>query len=250
MNPTRAPFVFLDIGGTLLVPGTSLEELVETVLFARRLVRSGDAVRAAVATAVAAHAAAAPDLADREDRERPAAGRRELYTRVFRELALDESADALAAAVWEMSFELAPPVLAPGAHAALELLRGAGARLGVISNWDDSIDDVLTRTGVRPYLEVVVASYRVGWSKPNRRIFDAALAAAGVEAAQAWHVGDDVYADARGALDAGLRTVLVDARPGARDGLPAGALHASRVDEAAHLLLAAHGQAPLAGHAG
>ena len=246
MTATPSPFVFFDVGGTLLVPGTALEELVETVLFARRLVRSGDAVRAAVAAAVAAHEASG---ADRADRERPSAGRREMYTRIFHELGLDEAAGPLAAAVWEMSFDLAPPVLAPGAHAALEMLKGAGARAGIISNWDDSLDGVLTRTGVRPYVEVVVSSYRVGWSKPNRRIFAAALAEAGVEAGQSWHVGDDAYADAQGALDAGLRAVLVDARPGAGDGLPPGALHAARVDEAVHRLLEAERQGRTADHA-
>ena len=176
MTARPAPFVFFDVGGTLLVPGTELEEMVETVLFAHRLVRAGDAVRAAVAAAVAAHEGAG---ADGGERDRPAAGRRELYARVFRELALEERADSLAGAVWEMSFDLAPPVLAPGASAALELLRGAGARMGVISNWDDSLDVVLARAGVRPYLEVVVTSMRAGWSKPNRRIFEAALAGPG-----------------------------------------------------------------------
>ena len=240
MTARPAPFVFFDVGGTLLVPGTELEEMVETVLFAHRLVRAGDAVRAAVAAAVAAHEGAG---ADGGERDRPAAGRRELYARVFRELALEERADSLAGAVWEMSFDLAPPVLAPGASAALELLRGAGARMGVISNWDDSLDGVLARAGVRPYLEVVVTSMRAGWSKPNRRIFEAALAEAGVDAGDAWHVGDDVHADTRGALGAGLRAVLVDGRPGAADGLPAGALRAARVDEAAHLILEAESRA-------
>jgi FMN phosphatase YigB (HAD superfamily) len=236
MTVTRCPFVFFDVGGTLLVPGTALEELVETVLFARRLVRSGDAVRAAVVAALAAHSASD---ADRGEPERPAAGRRELYARVFRELALEAQADALAGAVWEMSFDPAPPVLAPGAAAALEMLRAAGAGIGVISNWDDSLAGVLAGAGVAPYVDVAVSSFRVGWSKPNRRIFEAALAEAGVEAGRAWHVGDDVGADVQGALDAGLRAVLVDARPGGPDGLPPGALHARRVDEAAHLLLEA-----------
>jgi putative hydrolase of the HAD superfamily len=240
MTARPAPFVFFDVGGTLLVPGAELEEMVETVLFAHRRVRAGDAVRAAVAAAVAAHAGAG---AGGGDRGRPAAGRRELYAGVFRELALEDDTDALAGAVWEMSFDLAPPVLAPGARAALELLRGAGARMGVISNWDDSIDGVLARTGVRPYLEVVVTSFRAGWAKPNRRIFEAALAAAGVAADRAWHVGDDALADAQGALGAGLRTVLVDGRPGPADGLPAGALRAARVDEAVHLVLEAEGRA-------
>jgi putative hydrolase of the HAD superfamily len=244
MKSAPAPFVFFDVGGTLLVAGTALEELVDTLLFARRIVRSPDAVRAAVA---AAEGAADPTPED--DRARPAAGRRELYARLFHELGLDDQAVSLASELWAMSYELAPPVLAPGTPAALDLLKGAGARLGVISNWDESLDDVLARTGVRRYLEVVVSSSRVGWSKPNRRIFEAALAEAGVEAARAWHVGDDLHADARGAVDAGLRTVLVDARREAASTLPPGALHATRVDHAAHLLLAAEGRVEAAGGA-
>ena len=53
-------------------------------------------------------------------------------------------------------------------------------------------------------------------------MFARGLALAGVRAADAWHVGDDVAADVEGALAAGVRPVLVarDGRAAAPPGVP------------------------------
>jgi putative hydrolase of the HAD superfamily len=60
-----------------------------------------------------------------------------------------------------------------------------------------------------------------GEAKPAPGIFARALALAGARPDEAWHVGDSVDADVRGALGAGLRAVLV-ARGGAHEPVPAG----------------------------
>jgi putative hydrolase of the HAD superfamily len=61
-----------------------------------------------------------------------------------------------------------------------------------------------------------VASAELGHAKPDRAIFDYALALAGAPPEAALHAGDSVEADVEGALAAGLRAVLV-ARDGAAD---------------------------------
>jgi putative hydrolase of the HAD superfamily len=214
--------VFFDLEGTLIVRATSLEQVVETVLFASDRVRSTDAVREAVGKALA---------------EARSSDRRRLYEEVFQKLAFaDDESARLAQSMWDACQGVDPPVLAPGVPAALELLRGAGATLGVITNADGAVRDGLARLGVARYLDVVMTPSKAGATKPNRRIFEAALAEAGVPASRAWHVGDDPVGDAGGAKAAGLSAVLIRGKSdAASDSFPT----AARVDEAAALILAA-----------
>jgi putative hydrolase of the HAD superfamily len=68
----------------------------------------------------------------------------------------------------------------------------------------------LAAIGLGGYFGHVVHAAQVGASKPSREIFEAAVARCGARAGEVLHVGDDVTADVRGALDAGLRAVWVN----------------------------------------
>ena len=110
----------------------------------------------------------------------------------------------------------------PDAAPALRDLRGRGARIVVVSNWDVSLHERLEETGLAPLVDGAVASAELGHAKPDRAIFEHALALAGARADAALHAGDSLEADVEGALAAGLRAVLV-ARDGpatAPDGVP------------------------------
>ena len=98
----------------------------------------------------------------------------------------------------------------PGTAEALERLRAAGLRLGVVSNSDGKVDAALAEAGLREYFEVVVDSTLAGVEKPDPRIFHAALTALGIEAADAVYVGDVYEVDVVGARRAGLHPVLLD----------------------------------------
>ena len=93
---------------------------------------------------------------------------------------------------------------------ALRALRAAGARLVVVSNWDASLHERLTETGLAVLVDGALASAEVGAAKPDRAIFAAALALAGAAPYEAWHVGDSIEADVEGARAAGLTPVLID----------------------------------------
>ena len=99
---------------------------------------------------------------------------------------------------------------------ALRALRRLGVRLVVVSNWDVSLHERLAETGLAELVDGAVASAEIGSAKPDPAIFARGLALAGVGAAEAWHVGDSLDADVRGAQAAGLRAVLL-----ARDGAAA-----------------------------
>jgi putative hydrolase of the HAD superfamily len=93
---------------------------------------------------------------------------------------------------------------------ALTELRNRGLRLVVVSNWDCSLAEVLARLGLREHVDAVVTSAEVGASKPDPRIFEAALSAAGCGPDDCVHVGDSAEADVAGARAAGIRALLLD----------------------------------------
>jgi len=104
----------------------------------------------------------------------------------------------------------------PEVPSTLRELRRRGFRLVVVSNWDVSLHERLDELGLAPLLDGAVASAEFGAAKPDRAVFEHALALAGADAARSWHAGDSVEADVEGALGAGLTPVLV-----ARRGEPA-----------------------------
>jgi putative hydrolase of the HAD superfamily len=106
---------------------------------------------------------------------------------------------------------------APTARDGLRALADTGVRLGIVSNADGTIEQMLrdaelVQVGEGPGIEVevVVDSTVVGVAKPEARIFEIALGAMGVEAADAWYVGDMPAFDVVGARNAGLRPFVMD----------------------------------------
>ncbi len=97
----------------------------------------------------------------------------------------------------------------PGTREALDRLRAAGLRLGVVSNSDGRVEEALTAAGIRDHFEVVLDSALVGVEKPDPAIFRAALTALGVAADETLYVGDLYEVDVVGAQAAGLDAVLL-----------------------------------------
>ena len=97
-------------------------------------------------------------------------------------------------------------------HEALERLRAAGLRLGVVSNSDGRVEEALEAAGLRDYFDVVVDSGVLGIEKPDPRIFQAALDALGVAPEEALYVGDLFEVDVVGARAAGIEAVLLAPR--------------------------------------
>jgi putative hydrolase of the HAD superfamily len=107
--------------------------------------------------------------------------------------------------------------LFPDVMPALESLRKAGVKMGILSNFDARLHRIVEAMGVKEYFALVLPSTEVGFAKPDKRVFDHALGRLKVEPAQALYVGDDPKTDAAGASQAGMRWLILD-----RDGrLPA-----------------------------
>ncbi len=141
------------------------------------------------------------------------------------ELALDlDAGELVPTLVDSMRFTPFPEV--PG---ALARLRAQGHALAVASNWDVSLHDVLDRTGLAGLFDAVVTSAQAGASKPDARLFEAALSALGARPDEALHVGDRVDEDVEGALRAGLDAAWLD-RAGAGEA-PPGVRRIASLDE-------------------
>lgn len=92
----------------------------------------------------------------------------------------------------------------------LETLRSMGLKLGIVSNSPINFhESVLTRSGLRKYIDVIVVSCDVGYRKPHSEIFRIALNALGVDPHHAIYVGDVPQIDIPGAKKLGMITVLM-----------------------------------------
>ncbi len=107
----------------------------------------------------------------------------------------------------------------PEAEALLRALRGKGLKLGVISNFDRRLYDVLEHSGLTPYFASITISSEAGVEKPAPSIFLRALDSLGVRAEAAVHVGDDPACD-RGAAAVGMDVYELDRPARTLAGLP------------------------------
>jgi putative hydrolase of the HAD superfamily len=98
--------------------------------------------------------------------------------------------------------------LEPGSLELLQDLRSAGFRLGIVSNFDLRLYEILKHVGVLDLFEQIVVSSQVGAEKPSPRIFEEALRRFAVEPAELLHVGDDEKTDGDGARAIGIQTFI------------------------------------------
>jgi len=110
--------------------------------------------------------------------------------------------------------------LQPGTRDSLQRLAGR-FRLGVISNADGKIAELLARNGVADCFESITDSGLVGYEKPHPAIFGAALLSLNVAAEESLYVGDVHSVDYLGATRVGMRALLFDVAGAYREnGLP------------------------------
>ncbi len=104
------------------------------------------------------------------------------------------------------SFEVRPETL--------EVLDWAGSRFrrAMISNFDyaPALHKALERFGIRSAFESVIVSVDVGWRKPSRIIFDRAFEGLGILPSEALFIGDQLYVDVYGAVNAGMDVVWIE----------------------------------------
>ena len=96
-----------------------------------------------------------------------------------------------------------------GTPAVLERLKQK-YRLGVISNSDGRMADLLHGVGLGRFFDSFTDSGVVGYEKPDVRIFQAALHSLGAQPQESLYVGDVYSVDYLGAKGAGMEAILMD----------------------------------------
>ncbi len=105
------------------------------------------------------------------------------------------------------------PALVPGARELLEHLHRHGYGVHVLSNGFAGVQQrKLASAGIGHLVDSLVLSDDCGITKPQRGIFDHALAVTGATAGSAVMIGDDPDTDIAGAHNAGWRTIYFNAK--------------------------------------
>jgi putative hydrolase of the HAD superfamily len=87
---------------------------------------------------------------------------------------------------------------------SLNKWRDRGVQLGIISNFDTRLIEVLNGLNLADFFTSITISSLAGHAKPDQNIFQIALDQHEINAQQAWHIGDSLIADYQGAKSAGI----------------------------------------------
>jgi putative hydrolase of the HAD superfamily len=98
-----------------------------------------------------------------------------------------------------------------GALETLEWARSQGILLGLMTNGAGSAQRLkIERFGLEPFFGHMVIEGEYGYGKPDPRVYQGLMDALNVGPSDTWAVGDNLEADVRGAMRAGIHGVWVD----------------------------------------
>ena len=204
--------VFFDAGETLVHPHPSFPELLSQTLRAEGVNVGPDAIREQLPAIAGMFTKATEEgelwSTSPERSRRFWAG---VYRALLGELGLPFT-DEMAERLYGVFTDVANYRLFPDAVPVLEKLRGAGLRLGLISNFEEWLERLLDSVEATVFFDTVVISGVEGVEKPDPRIFRLGLDRVGVRAEEAVYVGDSVAYDVGPANAVGMTAVLLDRR--------------------------------------
>jgi putative hydrolase of the HAD superfamily len=122
----------------------------------------------------------------------------------------------------------------PDIKETLGKLKGMGLKLGILSNTfisAGSLDRQLGQLGILDFFPYRLYSYQFDFRKPDRRIFEAAIAKTGEPAENILFVGDRIYVDIMPALKMGMHAVLKSAYTNMGKEVPNGVRRIDRIAE-------------------
>jgi putative hydrolase of the HAD superfamily len=151
-----------------------------------------------------------PGLDESEIRRRERAWWRDRVAATFEPFGKFRDFDAYFEALFAYFADPAHWQVFPEASDTLDRLKERGLKLGVISNFDHRLYRILDGLDLTRYFDSISISSEVGYAKPRREIFEAALSRLGAAASEAIHVGDSEHLDYAAAESAGIGAVLVD----------------------------------------
>jgi putative hydrolase of the HAD superfamily len=204
--------VFFDAGETLVHPAPSYPELFSAVLLREGVVRSPEQVVEASRLVFHRFSEAAHDrelwTTSPERSERFWKG---VYDRMLGALDMT-GVDGLSDLLYREFTDLTNYALFDDVRPMIRALGADGLTLGIVSNFEAWLEDLLARLGIRESFPVRVISGIEGIEKPDPRIYGLALARSEVDPADAAFVGDNPEFDVTPAAALGMTAVLIDRR--------------------------------------
>jgi putative hydrolase of the HAD superfamily len=117
----------------------------------------------------------------------------------------------LAKAIDREWWDYAEVTLYPDVLPVLQELKARNLKLGIISNGLESdIEYVMKKVNLKGFFDVEVGVDTFKCMKPDREIFIKTLKMLGVSPKEALFVGDSLENDYRGAVNAGMKALLID----------------------------------------
>lgn len=208
---SRIKAVFFDIGGTLLYPSPDVPSSFVEVAARRGLDAGLEAVRG--------HMPAVDALYEREYRLDgdfwcSRSGCRDIWLKQYRLLSrlagLGRYAEQIAVDLHAAYHRPDHWAYFDDVRPCLGALVDHGYACVAVSNWDADLPELLEGLGIGAYFSDVVASAAVGIRKPDPSIFELALDRNGLSPHEVVHIGDHVDADGRGAVNVGIRPIIID----------------------------------------
>jgi putative hydrolase of the HAD superfamily len=203
--------VFFDAGETILHPHPSFPELFAEVCGRRGHDIDADEV-SRVQQKLAPHLV---ELAEESGITEPSLSSEasvafwsHLYRRLLGEFGIHD--ESLVTEMYAVFSSTSSYRLFEDALPTLTELRGAGYRLGLISNFEAWLEEMLVELEVGHLFDVSVISGLEGIEKPDPQIYRRALEVAGVTAEMTVHVGDSPAMDVEPAASIGINAVLLD----------------------------------------
>ena len=204
-------FVFFDAGETILHPHPSFPELFASTASLHGHDVSPEEV-APVLYGMVRNLSAVAEEAGVENPSRSEMESRRfwtyLYLRCLERLGIDD--ENLPDKLYEVFSDSSTYRLFDDALPTLARLSEKGYGLGLISNFEGWLEELLVALEVGHVFDVSIISGIEGVEKPDLRIYRLAIERAGITPAEGLHVGDSVRLDVEPAASVGLHAVLLD----------------------------------------
>lgn len=200
--------IFLDAMGTLFDLKSSVGEIYQRYALKYGVEVAAPAIEAAFITSFKS----APPLAFSGTelaaiKQQEFSWWKQVVTATFTELEVQEKFTDFNSFFSEIYFYFGtkePWYLFPDTVDSLKLWRDRGITLGVISNFDSRLLEVLNQLDLEQFFTSITISSTAGFAKPEANIFQIALDKHQARSSEALHIGDNPIEDYEGAQQAGL----------------------------------------------
>jgi len=141
--------------------------------------------------------------------------RKEFWTNynisLLEKLGIQENSVFLATQIDELWWACSHVQVYPDVEPTLSQLRAKGLKLGLVSNgFRQDLNHVLGELGLEKWFDAIVCIDSCNCAKPDKQIFLYALDELGVTPSEALFVGDSVAQDYEGAMNVGIKPILID----------------------------------------